>query len=64
MEDNPESVERMDEKAANLIKKLPKESNDTEAIHVIADDILCHALEAMGFKKTVKAFKKLEKWYA
>jgi len=37
---------------------------DTEAGHGQADDILCDILTKMGYKKIVKLFNDLDKWYA
>lgn len=48
------------------IKRLRKEqkSNDTEAAHCEADDILCELLTALGYQDVVEEFKKVRKWYA
>ncbi len=37
---------------------------DVEEAHCDADDLLCDLLEALGYSKTVEAFRALEKWYA
>ena len=39
-------------------------SGDKEADHVNADNILNAFLTALGFKKLVREFDKVEKWYA
>lgn len=37
---------------------------DTEMQHVAADQILCKALEELGQKDLVQAYKEIPKWYA
>lgn len=37
---------------------------DAEIDHVMADDVLLSLLEAMGFRRTVEAYKRIQKWYA
>jgi len=39
-------------------------NDDTEMAHGIADDILCDALTALGYKNLVEEYRKIEKWYA
>lgn len=39
-------------------------SNDTEAAHAEADDILCTLLDVLGCKEVVKEYKAVPKWYA
>jgi hypothetical protein len=38
--------------------------NDQESAHVKADEILCNLLRDAGYGDAVKAFEKIEKWYA
>lgn len=37
---------------------------DTEMQHEAADCILCKALEELGQKELVEAYKEIPKWYA
>jgi len=37
---------------------------DIEIAHGIADELLCKILTDMGYKKIVRLFNKLHKWYA
>jgi len=37
---------------------------DTEAAHENADDVLCRFLEGLGYHDLVRAYHKVEKWYA
>ncbi len=39
-------------------------SNDTEAAHEDADDVLCKLLIALGYPEVVQEFNKIKKWYA
>lgn len=38
--------------------------NDIEVRHANADDLLCDALEHLGYKDGVDIFRKFSKWYA
>lgn len=42
---------------------IPKQS-DTEKAHITADKLLVEALSLFGAKRLVKAYEKVEKWYA
>ena len=50
----------------NFLKKMRRISKigDTEEAHPLADDILCDALELLGYNELVKIYKKIHKWYA
>lgn len=37
---------------------------DTENMHKLADDILCHALRRLGCDQIVDKFRELPKWYS
>lgn len=37
---------------------------DPESCHAKADDLMCEALERLGFSGGVKVFKTMHKWYA
>lgn len=37
---------------------------DTEKAHVVADNILCEALEMLGYYKLVELYNQVDKWYA
>lgn len=39
-------------------------SNDTEAAHFEADEIICNLLEKMGLGNIVTEYQKVDKWYA
>lgn len=41
-----------------------KQSNDIEASHVDADDILCELLIELGYNDVVSAYNKVPKWFA
>lgn len=41
-----------------------KDDDDTEVAHIKADGILCSILEKLGEIEIVKAYKKVDKWYA
>ena len=38
--------------------------DDKQAAHKIADKLLCLVLVENGYKKIVRAFEKVQKWYA
>lgn len=44
--------------------KEAQENTDTEVAHLDADQVLCDLLEALGYKKVVDAYHKVNKWYA
>lgn len=48
---------------AEKIAEIP-EIMDTEEGHMVADGVLCGILEKLGYPKTVKAFRELDKWYS
>jgi hypothetical protein len=58
----PEINTMLEDKAIRLLKQI-KKSDDLEATHQIADNILCQLLETAGYKKVVRAFKDLTKKY-
>lgn len=37
---------------------------DTELLHGKADDLLCEALDSLGYEAGTNAFHRLVKWYA
>jgi hypothetical protein len=39
-------------------------NEDKESVHTKADEILCNLLRDTGYGEAVKAFEKIEKWYA
>ena len=45
------------------LKKLAN-GGDPEGDHVMADRLLCDILEQIGEDEIVKAFHRVEKWYA
>ena len=49
-----------------VLEALEKEfrGNDTECCHLRADEILCGLLEKLGYGDVVRAYEKIEKWYA
>jgi hypothetical protein len=51
-----------DEAIAKL--KEAAKSVDTERAHVVADDVLCDLLTALGYEDVVAAWGKVDKWYA
>lgn len=40
------------------------EMSDTEAAHIMADDVLCELLTALGYGDVVEAYANVGKWYA
>lgn len=58
-----EILKKDDARLAKQLSKLNK-MNDPEAAHCEADNLLCEVLEILGYKKTVRAFEKLTKFYA
>ena len=44
--------------------KIEQKHTDFESAHGNADDIICELLKALGFKKVVKEYDKIHKWYA
>lgn len=51
------------EEALERLKELDK-SGDTEAAHADADEVLCELLIALGYEDVVRAYKKIDKWFA
>lgn len=49
-----------------LVKKLKElqSTNDPEMAHGKADDALCAALMALGYKDIVEEYLKVPKWYS
>ena len=37
---------------------------DTETDHALADALMCELLIELGYKPVVKAYYKIDKWYA
>jgi hypothetical protein len=54
--------EDLEKKYIKKIKKI--EDEDQETAHVEADRILCQLLKELGFKKLVKKYQDIPKWYA
>lgn len=52
-------LKEINEEMTELIK-----SDDTEAAHAEADDLLCEALIILGQNDIVKEYEKIGKWYA
>lgn len=44
--------------------KAAQDNCDTESAHADADTVLCDLLDALGYKKVVEEYDKVEKWYA
>ena len=44
--------------------KAAQDNCDVESAHVDADTVLCDLLDALGYKKIVEEYNKVEKWYA
>ena len=44
--------------------EVEQERGDTEQAHSNADSILCDLLNSLGCEDVVKAFIKVDKWYA
>ena len=51
-----------EEAIAELVKC--QNNRDTEAAHVIADDVLCKLLDALGYSDVVAEYAKVDKWCA
>lgn len=51
------------EEAVRRLEELSKES-DIEKAHRDADVILCQLLEALGMDDVVRAYDRIEMWYA
>lgn len=53
---------------ADICKDMEAQSKwsgtDTETAHITADKLLVEALSLFGAKRLVKAYEKVEKWYA
>ena len=49
-----------------IIKKLIElqQSDDTEAAHCDADELLCNLLSDLGYDDVVAEYRKVDKWYA
>lgn len=56
----------MDKKEAEkqMQRIVDNSGNDTEAEHSNADDILCELLKSLGYRKLIKLYKDIYKWYA
>jgi len=44
--------------------KAAQENPDVESAHADADQALCDLLKALGYKKVVEEYDKVEKWHA
>ena len=44
--------------------KAAQDKYDAESAHIDADTVLCDLLNALGYKKIVEEYNKVEKWYA
>jgi hypothetical protein len=55
--------EEMRQGLINKLKEL-QSTNDPEMAHGQADDALCVALMALGYKDIVKEYMKVPKWYS
>ena len=55
--------EKLVKKYIDELEKQVKNS-DTEEAHAIVDALLCDLLSELGYQKIVKAYKKIDKWYA
>ena len=44
--------------------KAAQDNCDAESAHIYADTVLCDLLDALGYKKIVEEYNKVEKWYA
>ena len=53
-----------EDRIARIILYFESETDDPEARHITADDILCDLLRDLGYGDVAEAFKKIEKWYA
>ena len=60
----PKSPEEYSRDAIQSLKSLQGYNVDVEAVHGIADDILCDLLIDLGFQDVVDEYNKVEKWYA
>lgn len=48
-----------------FVERIKEASNHgVEEGHYLADGILCDLLEAIGYKKVVEEYNKINKWYA
>jgi hypothetical protein len=54
----------MDLEAVIARLKELQESDDLEAAHGEADDILCQLLRQLGYADVIDAWKQVPKWYA
>lgn len=51
--------------ALSLLEDIQsRRKQDTEMAHREADDVLCDLLCSLGYAEVVKAYNKIEKWYA
>lgn len=59
-------TERDEAAAQKALERLRTADNpgDPEAAHSDADDALCDLLIALGYEDVVKAWHRIEKWYA
>lgn len=48
----------------NDIFERSEKSEDKEASHREADELLCKTLDSLGYGAGVKIFSKIHKWYA
>ncbi len=56
----PEEFER----EMRAIEAKYQKNHDHEMAHMDADALLCRVLEEAGYRKGVRVFTRLDKWYA
>lgn len=52
------------EEFKDKMKKIVDNSGDLEQDHILADDLLCLALQELGYSAGLELYHDLEKWYA
>ena len=58
-----EKLQKIRDKAIKELKKWQDDS-DYESAHMVADQVLCEVLEAIGLGVIVDEYHKIGKWYA
>ncbi len=53
--DRQQAIERLKEQQG---------SGDTEAAHIIADEIICQLLISLGYEDVIAEYNKIDMWYA
>lgn len=46
------------------MKEIAEIKHDDEGRHKKADDLLCQALDSLGYSAGVEIYRKIGKWYA